>query len=238
LQARHVLWGIAVGLPFALAIGVLAAGGTSGVSKPRDSATWKSIDPRAFTSAGCRHGAAITAGYFELGAKFRGLAASREIAECLRARSRIAVSGPLRQVGYVYQTYGTCNYRLQPCYDPLEVQTWPECARDPNSYTPERGMSRGKEPTLNPRQLVKIKTAPELPAASYNEGTRIELYGGGSTVVVFTHDPALARRAAQALAPGLLRHASPTSAARLDSEADAPGNALACHHLLAAGGQR
>ncbi len=138
----------------------------------------------------------------------------------------------------MYLTYGSCNSHLEPCQDPLEIQTWPECARDPNSYTPERGASRRKQPLLNPRELVKIKTAPGLPAASYNEGTRIELYGGGSTVVIYAQNTKLAQRAAQALARAVLLHASPTTAARLNAEAAEPGNALACRHLLVAGGHR
>ena len=196
------------------------------------------MDPKAFAAAGCERGAAITAGIFDLGKEFSGLAASHQTVECKPARSRIAISGPLRPVGYVYLTYGSCNYHQEPCYDPLEIQTWPECARDPNSYTPERGRSRHEQSPLNPSELVRIKTAPVLPAASYNEGTRLELYGGGSTVVVFSQNAKLARRAAEALARAVLLHASPTSAARLDAEAAEPGNALACRRLLVTGAHR
>jgi hypothetical protein len=117
--------------------------------------------------------------------------------------------------------------------DPLEIQTWPECARDPNSYTPETGSSRHRKPALNPSELVKISTAPELPAASYEGGNRIELYGGGSTVVIFAPEAKLGQLAAQAVAPAMILRASPTTEARLDAEAAQPGNAIGCRHLLA-----
>lgn len=202
---------------------------TRGAPQRSGHATWTPIGPGAFTTAGCEPRAAITKGFFQLGPTFRGLRASRPFVECMPPRSRIAVDGPLRPVGYVYLSYGTCNFHLEPCQDPLEIQTWAECSRDPNSYTPERGSA----PPLDPSQLVKVRAAPELPATSFNGGTRLELYGGGSTVVIFAPDATLAARAAQALARAVFRHASPTSEARLDSEASAPGNATTCHHLLA-----
>lgn len=244
--SRVVASVLLVGLPVVLLVVVVAvarttdtktAGGkpTGGVSAQNGSGSgsWRAIGPKAFAAAGCERGAAITSGFFQLGPTFRGLSASHYAVECMPARSRIAVDGPLRPVGYVYLTYGSCNYRLEPCHDPLEIQTWAECARDPNSYTPERGPSRGQQPVLNPEELVKIGTIPELPATSFNDGTRIELYGGGSTVVVFAPDATLAKQAARALARAVFVHASPTTAARLDAEAAAPGNASTCHHLLA-----
>ncbi len=226
-----------MGLLFVLASAAFAvaqstSSGPSRVSARSGIATWKPIDPRAFVAAGCKPRAAITSGFFQLGKTFRGLRASPAFAECVPARSQIAVSGPLRPVGYVYLLYGSCDYKHEACQHPLEIQTWPECARDPNSYTPERGPSRGRQPVLNPSELVKIRTAPELPAASYNGGTRIELYGGGSTVVIFAPDAKLGQRAAQALAHAMFLRASPTTAARLYAEASKPGNAIACHHSL------
>lgn len=231
-----------MGLPFVLAFAAFAVAKTMdsvstrpaarGVSAQGASASWRAIGPKAFAAAGCERGTAIPSGFFRLGSTFSGLSASREIAECVPVRSRIAVDGPLRPVGYAYLTYGSCNYRLEPCQDPLEIQTWPECARDPNSYTPERGSSRGEKPALNPSRTVKINSALQLPAASFEGNTRIELYGGGSTVVVFAPDPTLGQRAAHALAQAMLMHASPTTAAQLDREAAAPGNATTCHRLL------
>lgn len=205
---------------------------TSMTSARHVASRWISVRTQAFASAGCKHGAAVTSGFYDVGAAFQGLQRSSPTFECMPARSRIAVDGSLRPVGYVYVTYGSCDYRLAPCLDPLEIQTWPECARDPNSYTPERGTSRGEQLALNPGELVTIKSAPELPATSFAGGTRIEIYGGGSTVVVFAPNGTLGREAARVLAHEVFLRASPTTAARLDAEAAMPGNAIACHHLL------
>lgn len=230
--APRTLW-LCVGsalvlLPVAIAV----ANNTSTPPARHVASGWIWVRTQTFASAGCKHGAAITSGFYDLGAAFQGLQRSSPTVECMPARSRIAVDGPLRPVGYVYVTYGSCDYRLESCLDPLEIQTWPECARDPNSYTPERGPSRGQKPALNPSELVKISSDPELPATSFEGGTRIELYGGGSTVVIFAPNVTLGKEAARALAHEVFLHASPTTAARLDTEAGAPGNAIACHHLL------
>lgn len=231
-RASRAVWVCVGGAIVSLLVVIAVATNTSTKPGRHDASRWIPVRTQTFVSAGCKPGAAIASGFYDLGPEFRGFHRSSPIVECMPARSRIAVDGPLRPVGYVYLTYGSCNSRLEPCRDPLEIQTWPECARDPNSYIPERGSSRGQQPALNADELVKISSAPELPATSFEGNTRIELYGGGSTVVVFAPNITLAQEAARALAHEVFLHATPTSAARLDAEASAPGNASTCHHLL------
>jgi hypothetical protein len=229
--ALRVRTSIAVAL---LAVTVVIATNTFGAPTRHPAAFWRQLGPQAFATAACLTGAAIPSGFYNLGPSFRGLRASREIVDCLPSRTRRSVDGPRRPTGYVYLTYGTCDSQIAPCRDPLEIQTWAECARNPNSYTPERGPTRQAE-ELNPSEHVTVPSVPELPAAVFEAGTRIELYGGGTTVVIFAPEVALGRHAAGALAQALVAHASPTTPSRLRAEAAQPGDASRCHHLLATG---
>lgn len=218
----------------ATAVAIAIVSNSFGAAARHAEAFWVPLAPHAFASAACLKGAAVPVGFYDLGPSFRGLHASREIPECLPPRRRGAVDGPRKPTGYVYLTYGHCNFRSGPCRDPLEIQTWAECARNPNSYRSERA-NTPQVAGLNPHEAITIPSAPELPAAEFEGATRIELYGGGTTEVIFASNITVGRRAASALAQAMLAHAAPASRRRLRVEANEPGDASSCHHLLAAG---
>jgi hypothetical protein len=91
---------------------------------------------------------------------------------------------------YVSFLYGDCPASdHQGCALPLEIQTWPACARslslyddrDPFAPQPERGRVRG------------------APAGILDDGRQLELQTGSSTVVIFGETRGLVNRAAAAL---------------------------------------
>jgi hypothetical protein len=53
--------------------------------------------------------------------------------------------------------------------------------------------------------------------------------------VVYALEPSLARRAADALAPGVMAHLDRKVVLQLRSDANQPGDASGCHHLLTTG---
>lgn len=103
------------------------------------------------------------------------------------------------RANYVAYIYGTCipespsedNSDPGGCAPPLEIQTWPACERSLSDYELEPG-----EPY--PHEALEIRG---VPAASFDDGTRIELYAGESTVVIFGDDPDQVLRAANAVEP-------------------------------------
>lgn len=99
-------------------------------------------------------------------------------------------------VPFTSVVYGDCQAQSeQGCAPPLEIQSWPQCERNLASY--------GDSPTdeqLNAHEAVRLGAAPNIPTQSFEDGTRIELYTGQTTIVVFADDPSLAQQAADALA--------------------------------------
>ena len=92
---------------------------------------------------------------------------------------------------YVSFVYGDCTPLASDhgCAPPAEVQVWPGCSRPaglydeaaPGAPAPERAKIRG------------------VPVASFEDGTRLELYPRGLTIVVFARSREDARRLAEAL---------------------------------------
>ena len=113
-------------------------------------------------------------------------------------------------------TYGTCDTSEGGCGPPLEIQSWPECDRNFSSYgviEPPRALS--------PLKSFFLSGSYKIPTAAFEYGitTRLEMYTGQTTVVIFTGGvrdaPRLARRAAHALARLIAPKLSGMSAARL-----------------------
>jgi hypothetical protein len=95
------------------------------------------------------------------------------------------------RANYISFIYGTCELVGDAgCAPPIEVQNWPACERNPTTY---RLTPRG-DPV--PHTDLSIRGAP---AALFEEGTRLEIYTGRTTVVIFGNDPAQIRRAADVL---------------------------------------
>lgn len=101
------------------------------------------------------------------------------------------------------------------CAAPVVVQSWPQCDRGPTAYehtypdpddlfagsfgqfeeeteVPTGSSAGGETP-------ITLESNPSLPADSFDEGTRIELYTGQTTIVVFSQETSRALRAANAL---------------------------------------
>ncbi len=86
--------------------------------------------------------------------------------------------------------YGTC----QPTYDagcapPLVIQVWPACIRNPALYAAAGSMGIPSEPA----------TVRGVPSAYFEDGERLEIQTGVSTIAIFGSDKAEVTRAAEAL---------------------------------------
>ena len=93
---------------------------------------------------------------------------------------------------FVSFVYGDCAARDdEGCAPPVEVQVWPACRRNLDLYASGRPGTPVPEPT----------TARGVPAAFLDDGTRLELQTGRSTVVVFADSRARVLRVAYALRP-------------------------------------
>jgi hypothetical protein len=91
---------------------------------------------------------------------------------------------------YVSFVYGDCTPGDDAgCAPPAEIQVWPACLRHPALY----GGSQPKAPDV---EQITIRG---VPAASLEDGMRLEIQTGRSTVVVFADSPARALRIAGAL---------------------------------------
>jgi len=93
---------------------------------------------------------------------------------------------------FVSFVYGDCAARDdEGCAPPVEVQVWPACRRNLDLY------ASGRPGTPVPERT----TARGVPAAFLDDGTRLELQTGRSTVVVFADSRARVLRVVSALRP-------------------------------------
>jgi len=89
---------------------------------------------------------------------------------------------------YVSFIYGDCVATGEmACAPPAEVQVWPACVRNMSLYDPELGPEFTQSDVRG------------APAFVFEEGRRIELQTGASTVVVFGRDAQLTRGVAMRL---------------------------------------
>lgn len=183
----------------------------------------------------CPSGAPIPTRYYDLGRAFAGLklTSQRDLCNPAAPAGAAVSSGPSEAVGYVSVVYGSCTPTSgDGCVPPLNVQSWPECARDPNTYREPTPRGAKLEAMLNPNEPVTIPSAPWIPARAFEGGTRLEIYSGETTIVVFARDSHLASAAGAALANAAADQATPSSALRLRSAARQPGDASTCRHRL------
>ncbi|MEJ7792241.1 MAG: hypothetical protein WKF65_09760 [Gaiellaceae bacterium] len=93
-----------------------------------------------------------------------------------------------RPTNYVSFIYGSCEVTSDTgCAPPAEIQTWAACSRNPSFY---------KGP-----QSVKAEatTVRGVPAAFFEDGRRLEIQTGSSTVVIFARSSSEALTIAAAL---------------------------------------
>jgi hypothetical protein len=233
VSTRRWLW--AVG-----AIAVALAGTVIFIASTTPSSSHVSFAGQASVSSAdyvgvCPVGAPIPLRYYDLGPRFAGLKRTSHKEVCnppplagIRVRS-----GSSGAVGYVSVTYGTCApSSAAGCFPPLEVQSWPECARNPNTFR-EGGTGREtQQNALNPSNAVRFQAATRIPAQAFEGGARLEIYSGDTTIVVFAGDRDQASRAAAELAAVAADRVGSASARGLRAAARQPGDASACQHRL------
>jgi hypothetical protein len=89
--------------------------------------------------------------------------------------------------------YGQCSLNAGEdggCPAPIEVQSWAACKRNLSVYT----LTPDGKPL--PRKQFVLRG---VPAALFEEGNRLEVYTGTTTIVIFGNDPKQIRRAADQL---------------------------------------
>lgn len=92
---------------------------------------------------------------------------------------------------YVSFIYGECDASSETgCAPPGEVQVWPACRRNPSLYEAPRS-------PISP--VPERTTVRGVPAASFEEGHRLEIQTGVSTVVIFGRSPEFVLELANAL---------------------------------------
>lgn len=222
------------------AVGVVSIGALGAQApSPRPAAT--GTDDAAL----CAAEAATQAGRYDLGRAVAGYARVDASWQCSSVEAPGGVpikGGPPPGTAFWSTVYGTCVAEVeQGCPYPIEVQSWPECARNLGSYVlandpvddehgediapasgPADGSSAGSGPAWEP---YTIDGYPSLPAVAFEGGTRLEIYAGRSTVVIFADSDKLAARAARALAPVVSRESQGMSPRELQELASgqAPG---------------
>jgi len=115
---------------------------------------------------------------FSLGPDFSGLpmTAALRVCEKLHAGDKV-------RANYVSYIYGSCEiappaggkYVDGGCQPPLEVQSWPSCERSLADYTLE-GLPYPRESAGHVGQA---------PAFLFDGGSRLEMYSGETTIVIF-----------------------------------------------------
>jgi hypothetical protein len=86
---------------------------------------------------------------------------------------------------YVSLKYGSCEPTSDSgCAAPLEMQTWPACRRNRAMYllAPDIDGSGPAKAIPYPREDVTVRG---VPAAVFDNGSRLELYTGDVTIVLF-----------------------------------------------------
>lgn len=182
----------------------------------------------------CPAGAPIPSVYYDLGLEFRELKRSSHRASCQPAppANVSVVSGPTEAVGYYSVIYGDCTPTPSTsCFPPLEIQSWPQCARNPRTFAEPGPGGTSRDVTLNPSTAVRLSNDPDMPVQSFEGGARLEIYSGETTIVAFASNRGLAHQAAIALAAAAHR-ARPASPLELKEATRLPGDASTCTHRL------
>jgi hypothetical protein len=89
------------------------------------------------------------------------------------------------RANYVSYWYGSCDLADssgsdEGCAAPIEVQVWPACERSLDSYKlpGDEVYPRTERPPIN-----------GVPTFLFDQGTRLEMYSGDATIVIFGDDP-------------------------------------------------
>jgi hypothetical protein len=116
-----------------------------------------------------------------------------ELTSTRRECEPLQPGAPVR-ANFVSYVYGACPAleagTASACAPPLEIQSWPACERTLADYEIATG---------TPYPHESLGELAGVPAYSFDDGTRVELYTGESTVVIFASDPALIGEAVASL---------------------------------------
>lgn len=169
-------------------------------------------------SALCRQRAPVWMHRFSLGAAFAGLPRTDVSLECDRLPNvegaLIVGDHPPDQTPYWSVVYGDCQAESEAgCALPLEIQSWPECARNLATHSPADDDLPA--PVATPYRIPGYE---RLLAARVEDGW-LEIYAGTTTIVVFADSDRLARRAARAIAPAAAREGRGLSSRHLRERA-------------------
>ncbi len=185
----------------------------------------------------CPAEAASQTARYDLGRAFAGYPLTDASPQCsfIEAPSDVPVDGgPSPGTAFWSAIYGSCVAQGdEGCPYPLEVQSWPECARNLGSYRladdPIDGEPGDTDDDADGAAISSADAAgpawepymlegyPDLPAAAFEGGTRLELYAGRTAVVIFADSDKLAARAARALAPAVSRESRGRSSQELQA---------------------
>jgi hypothetical protein len=199
MKKTHLL-GVAVvallAIPLVIALGAVA--GERGEPGPVDDANletrtvtpqgnWQLTDARAFAAFPL----------YTVGDSFQGL----RLNAVMRVNAKPYPGEPVR-ADHVTFLYGTCeSYGGQGCTLPLQVQVWNACERNSGSYELGPG-----GPAIDADERLSLRG---VPAAFYEDYSRLELYSGLGTIVLFAgygdrellHEAATALRGLNVQAP-------------------------------------
>jgi hypothetical protein len=153
----------------------------------------------------CPHATAAPKTRYELGQHFDSSERIDRVVACQQGKpdgptipSALASPGDsvrAAPVAYNAVAYKECSpaNRLE-CWRSLEIQSWPECRRNATSYPRDQ-----RDVALDGEEPYEALDYPSLPAMAFESGSRIELYDGSTTVVVFAADRTRAQLAVLAL---------------------------------------
>ncbi len=136
---------------------------------------------------------------FSLGSTFEALPATAAMRRCDDPYGEEDV-----RANYVSYIYGDCDIDTEVpeqdrCAPPLEIQSWPGCERGLADYVFDEVDSIFT--SLLPGPLIDRRA---VPTSLFEDGLRLEVYTGISTLVIFGDDPAQIIRAVSQLRQELL----------------------------------
>lgn len=179
---RRILAGLSCAvLTGMLAMVLLVPGGRSGNARAGGLAT---------TLVTCNGVTLPLVGALNLGTILAGLPLVQSQSLCNPPAPGQPVTVPFTSV-----IYGDCTATPEEgCAPPLEVQTWPECRRNLGLYSTTDAAGNQQ---AYPHTMSSVDGG--LPVATFDGGTRTEIYTGATTIVVFADDPTLMQQTVAAI---------------------------------------
>jgi hypothetical protein len=149
---------------------------------------------------------------FTLGRAFAGLRRVDHSRRCQQLNALERKAGGV-DTRFTSTIYGDCHAMSDTgCAPPLEIQNWPECARDYRLFEPD--FPDGSLTRVRSRALI----GKPIPATQISP-TQIEIYSGPTTVVIFGSTSKRTHEAARALGRRVADATDSSSFSRLRTQA-------------------